>query len=388
MNRTGRWLMAAALLAAAAQGFADPNELARPRIWTSASGAQLMAVFVEVSDDAVVLRKRDGERLRIVRTKLSAADQSLLDEAFGPVAAEPPPPAEFATPAPAPESAEVAAAPESSPAPAPPPFVVAGTEIRLGEKTVFRAPLEKDAIADLKKAGNETTEAVVGLWTPPDFDPRKEWSILLVSQTANASSVDHMDCYLESARNAPGWILLAADAPAPPPNDTTQGRWQMARAGLLALEAAWPGARRWPIAAGGFSGGAKRSGLLGALLCKHGWNLIGMYMGGCDEDMASEGLRTYQPDRLAFRKVPVFLGAGKKDEVAPVMKVNQVRLSMESIGFRDVRMETCDSDHNPNGPQITEALNWFEEMRAKRAASPAGARPSSRLPRPPPAPAK
>ena len=359
MTRTGRGLLAAALLAAAAQGFADTNELARPRIWTSASGAQLTALFVEVSDDAVVLRKRDGERLRIVRTKLSAVDQSLLDEAFGPAAAEPPPP-----------------------------LVVAGTEIRLGEKTVFRAPLDQEALAGLKKAGNEATEAVVGLWTPPDFDPRKEWSILLVSQTANASSVDHMDCYLESARNAPGWILLAADAPAPPPNDTTQGRWQMARAGLLALEAAWPGARRWPIAAGGFSGGAKRSGLLGALLCKHDWNLIGMYMGGCNEDMASEGLRTYQPDRLAFRKTPIFLGAGKKDDVAPVMKVNQVRLSMESIGFRDVRMETCDSDHNPNGPQITEALNWFKELRAKRAAGPAGARPSSRLPRPPPAPGK
>lgn len=83
----------------------------------------------------------------------------------------------------------------------------------------------------------------------------------------------------------------------------------------MALDAAFPGARQWPIATGGFSGGAKRSGLLGAILCRDKWNLIGMYMGGCNQDMASKGLATYRPGRAEFRKVPVFLSIGEQDTV-------------------------------------------------------------------------
>ena len=392
MHRPKQWLLAAAICALAFQSFADTNELARPRKWVSASGAELLAIFVEVSGDNVVLRNRQGEPIRIARAKLSAADQALLDEAFGPVAAPPPPADEFATP-PAPPSADPAeiAAPPSATAPDAPaaPIVVAGTEIPLETKTTFRAPLDKDAIKELTKAGNPATESVVGLWLPADFDPRKEWNVLLVSATANSSSIGHMDAYLASAKSSTGWIVMAADGPATPPKgDTTQWRWQMARAGLLALEAVWPAARNWPIATGGFSGGAKRSGYLGALLCADTRNVIGMYMGGCNEDMATEGLKEYRPDRLTFRKVPVYLSTGDKDATATVQSANKVRLSLEGTGFREVRMETYEGAHDPNTPQITEALNWFKEIRAKRAAGPAGARPASRLAPPPALPAR
>ncbi|MGD9780580.1 MAG: hypothetical protein AB7V14_00345 [Kiritimatiellia bacterium] len=382
------WTYALALIAvsAATAAWADTNELARPRKWTSASGAELMAVFVQLSENGVVLRNRTGERIQISRDKLSAADQALLDAAFGPVVEAPPLADEFGAPPPAAAGEPERALPvqESPPAaPAAGPAIVAGTEIRLGGKTTFRAPLDKEAIQALSKAGNNATEAAVGLWVPADFDPQKEWKILLVSQTADASSVDHMDCYPAAVQTAPGWIMLAADGPfAPPKGDTTQWRWQMARAGLQALEAAWPASRNWPIAAGGFSGGAKRSGFLGALLCADGRNLIGMYMGGCNQDMASEGLKDYRPDRVAFRKVPVYLSAGKQDATAPVQKVDKVRLSLEATGFREVRMETYDGGHNPDLGHVAEALNWFEELRAKRAAPASGARTPTRLPAP------
>ena len=137
-----------------------------------------------------------------------------------------------------------------------------------------------------------------------------------------------------------------------------------------ALHAAWPAARNWPVAACGFSGGAKRSGFLGALLCADNRPVIGMYMGGCNEDMATAGLKEYRPDRSAFRKVPVYISAGKKDTTATVNSANQVRLSLEATGFRDVRLETYDGGHAPDTPQITEALNWFKELRAKHAAGP------------------
>ena len=364
-----RWILIATLTAATT-GFADTNELARPRQWTSVSGAQILAIFVQISGDKVELRNRAGERLQIPRAKLSAADQALLDEAFGPLA--PPPPAEeFGAAPPAPTVPEPAAIP-AAPAAAGP-LVVGGTEIPLGQNTTFRVPLDADTIKDLTKAGNKAAEAVVGLWLPPGFDPQKEWNVLLISATANSSSINSLFMYTGAAQTSGGWIVLAADGPATPPKgDTTQWRWAMARAGLRALEAAWPAARNWPIAAAGFSGGAKRSGLLGALLCADERPLIGMYMGGCNEDMATAGLKEYRPDRLAFRKVPVYLSAGKKDVVATVAAANKVRVSLEATGFRDVRLETYDGAHEPDVAQIVDALNWFKELRAKRAPAAAG----------------
>ena len=379
-----RWLAVAVIIGwgLANSGFSDTNDLARPRKWTSVSGAELMAIFVQVSGDNVVLRNRTGERIQIPRAKLSAADQALLAEAFGaapaaPPATEfPPPPA---SPPPAPEPA---AAP--APAAASGPIRIAGTEIPLAQQTKFRAPLDKEAVKDLVKAGNEATEAIIGLWLPPDFDPQKPWNVLLASATADSSSIDSLFFYIDAVKGSPGWIVMAADGPLKPPKgDTTQWRWLMARAGLQALEAAWPAARNWPVAACGFSGGAKRSGYLGALLCADNRPVIGMYMGGCNEDMATDGLKEYRPDRSTFRKVPVYLSVGKKDTTATVAAANKVRLSLEATGFRDVRLETYDGAHDPNIPQITEALNWFKELWAKRTApAAAGTRPASRLPTP------
>ena len=386
-----RWLAAMVLMAwgLADASRADTNELARPRQWTAASGAQLTALFVQLADDKVVLRNRAGERIQIPRAKLSAADQALLEEAFGPAA--PPAAPEFDAPAPAADPEPAPAAPPVAPAApsAAGPVVVAGTEISLGQNTTFRVPLDPDTVKELTKAGNEATEAAIGLWLPPDFDPSKTWNVLVVSATANSSSINCLFMYTGSAKDSGGWIVLAADGPfAPPKGDTTQWRWAMARAGLRALEAAWPAARNWPVAAAGFSGGAKRSGYFGALLCADGRTVIGMYMGGCNEDMASAGLKDYRPDRATFRKVPVYLSAGKKDVVATVAAANKVRVSLEATGFHDVRLETYDGAHEPDSAQITEALNWFKELHAQSAAPAAGtrpgARPGSRLP--PPAP--
>ena len=77
-----RWLAVAVIIGwgLANSGFSDTNDLARPRKWTSVSGAELMAIFVQVSGDNVVLRNRTGERIQIPRAKLSAADQALLAE--------------------------------------------------------------------------------------------------------------------------------------------------------------------------------------------------------------------------------------------------------------------------------------------------------------------
>lgn len=377
MKSAIRWpaILAVLLAAAATAVGAVTGELAHPRMWTSASGAQLPAIFVELVGENVVLRKRTGEQIQIPRAKLSAADQALIDEAFGP-AAEPVAVAPFGE-EPAAEPEETASPPAAAaPAPVPAPVSalrVAGTDIPLAKQTTFRAPLDEEGAGILKKEGNPATEAVVALWLPADFDPAKAWNVLLVSATADSSSVNSLFMYLESAKASGGWIVLAADGPATPPKgDTTPWRWQMARAGLLALEAAWPAVRQWPVATAGFSGGAKRSGLLGALLCADDRTVIGMYMGGCNDDMATKGLQEYRPNSLAFRKVPIYLSTGDQDETATLAAANRVRQSMEGSGFREVRSETYSGGHTADAAQITEALDWFKELQAKRAPAEPG----------------
>lgn len=364
MNPSMRWLATVAMLAATTTGWADTNALAHPRMWTSVSGAELPAIFVQLSGDAVVLRKRDGGQIQIARDKLSAADQALLDEAFGPAAESTAEPVFGEAAAAEPVVPDAPSAP-AEPAPASA-IQVAGTEIPLGKSTTIHVPLDEEAQKLLKREGNPATESVVGLWLPADFDPGKEWNILLVSATENSSSVNSIFMYQASAKDSGGWVVLAADGPsAPPKGDTTEWRWRMARAGLLAMEAAWPAARNWPVAACGFSGGAKRSGLLGALLCEDGRNLIGMYMGGCNADMATKGLQEYRPNGPTFRKTPIYLSTGDQDAVATVVAANRVRQSMEASGFRNVRSETYAGGHTADATQITEALNWFKELRAK-----------------------
>ena len=340
--RQAIWILLAGLCAS--NGLADMPDLTKPRVWTAQSGSKLQAILVEADAHQVVLRNRQGQLFHIPRDGMSAEDQALLDAAYGPAAASASTPVQ-------PAASAARAGPE--PLAAAPTLAIAGTELNLGGKTVFRLPVSADTRAALEKEKLSASEVVVGLWLPAHFNPGKRWKILLVSATQDSSSVDHMYFYLDGAREAGDWIVLAADGPqVPPANDSTAWRWQLAKAALLALDEAWGGVTGWPIATGGFSGGAKRSGLLGAILVKEKWNLIGMWMGGCNQDFATRGMELYSPSHTTFRKVPIYLSVGKNDDIAPVAKVDKVRRAMKTTGFREVRMETYDGQHDPHLPHV------------------------------------
>src|ERR1044071_2032684 len=77
----------------------------------------------------------------------------------------------------------------------------------------------------------------------------------------------------------------------------------------------WPEAKKWPIACGGFSGGAKWSGIMASIMARDQMPLIGLYMAGCNEDLATESFRIYQPGEH-FKTVPIFLSSGRSDPIA------------------------------------------------------------------------
>jgi hypothetical protein len=115
---------------------------------------------------------------------------------------------------------------------------------------------------------------------------------------------------------------------------------------------------KWPVACGGFSGGAKRSGFFGAIMMRTGHPVIGMWMGGCNQDMATPGSHFYSPG-AGFKHVPIFLSSGKSDNVATPQHHRQVQHALKASGFSKVRLESYDGGHKLDESQASNGLAWF-----------------------------
>jgi predicted esterase len=161
---------------------------------------------------------------------------------------------------------------------------------------------------------------------------------------------------------AEGWVVLGPDATIKPRIDSTQWRLGMLAAALEAVRKEWPQSARWPIAFGGFSGGSKRSGALGAMLAKTGSvRICGFFLSGINEDRLGEAYRTYQPGR-GFLEVPVWLSSGSGDTVATPQSHNLVKASLERTGFKRVRLEQFDGQHQLKMSEVRRALQWFRQL--------------------------
>ena len=227
-----------------------------------------------------------------------------------------------------------------------------------GQVGEFEVPLSpRQRVAAAKSGNPQIKTARIALGVPADFDPQKSWPILIISGTLDASSIELLGAYREAALAA-GWVILAADGPVKPKDDITERRIALVEAGLDYLSEKWPAAKTWPVACGGFSGGAKRSGYVGAALLKDQRKLIGLLMGGCNEDTASNAAKTMSPP-YAYKLVPIYLSGGSKDTIASPEMIEWVERSMKSDGFRHVRFESYDGAHDVFPPHTTEALQWF-----------------------------
>lgn len=238
--------------------------------------------------------------------------------------------------------------------------------LRLGGTTRFSL----DVPEDLKVASAgwvpEINPAKIGLAVPADFNPDGPNRVLAINTTSGAkgaSSIGHMRGFVNTALNE-GWVVIAAEGSVLPgyQTDTNEYRWAVLGAGLRHLHEKWPASKDWDFACAGNSGGAKRSGYIAAIMAKEGYNVIGMYMGGCNDDMASRGLDEYRPKKSVFQKVPIFLSSGEKDGIATPAQTQGVAARMERNGFKNVRVESHPGGHGLSNEHITMALKWFVEM--------------------------
>ena len=240
--------------------------------------------------------------------------------------------------------------------------VVFGAErFEPGKVVRFEAPLSAKAKAWAKVGGNPPVErAKCAVVLPEKFTPTRAWPILIVNTPIGASAVDAIGQYAPTA-SAAGWVTLAADGAAPAKLETTEWCHAMLFAAFEQLAKSWPGAGRWPVACAGFSGGAKRAAYIGAVLSEDGHPLLGLFLGGCNEDRVSDALRWHKPGP-AFPSTPIFLSHGREDRLATADDTASIAETMQRSGFRSVRAESYDGGHELNMKELARALDWFRSV--------------------------
>jgi hypothetical protein len=220
------------------------------------------------------------------------------------------------------------------------------------------------AVLNSKNAPVDHANAAIAV--PDGFDPEIPTPILLINATSDgaASSIRLMPLYTNTALRL-GWIVIAADGPfGKPAQDNPPWRWAMASSLLDHINKAWPGSKRWPIVSAGVSGGGKWAGVLGAILSQRGYNLIGVFMGAVNADFASEAAKIYDP-AIRYKQVPIYLSSGTDDKIATPEQHQQVKESLLSNGFTNVRMESFKGGHALSEAELRKALNWFVEVYGK-----------------------
>ena len=230
----------------------------------------------------------------------------------------------------------------------------------------FNVPLSPAARLSVIHSKNPPADyAKVAIALPEGFDPEIPTQILLVNGTSDrsGSSIMPMVAFTNIALRL-GWIVVAADAPFKPPDDSPPWRWAMISSMLDHINKAWPGARRWPIASAGISGGGKWAGVIGAILSQKGYNLVGVFMGGVNEDYASEAAKVYDP-AIRFKKVPFYISSGADDKIATPEQHQRVKESLLSSGFGQVRLESFKGGHALSEAELKNALTWFIDLYTK-----------------------
>lgn len=235
-----------------------------------------------------------------------------------------------------------------------------------GEKTVLPVQLEQREIRWIKSSGLSGLEkATAAIAVPQDFDSSGNYPVLVTCVTGDRymSNIEEMDKYWPQAVRE-GWVVVTGWGDPHPDRDTKAYRRAVTVAAMRKLAEIYPQSRNWPVAVGGFSGGSKNAPITAAYLQQEGYPIIGLFMGGCNQDLATYALKKISPDQEAFRVVPVFLSTGTSDRISTIKQSRWVMEKLSRSGFRHLRFEEYEGSHRLNRDHVPAALNWFSEIRA------------------------
>jgi len=240
----------------------------------------------------------------------------------------------------------------------------AGAAFSPGSTVKANVPLSSQEKSLAAQGGNAAPpNGVAMLATPSNFDPRKNWPVLVVCSTSDFKRQNRDDLvdFYRRVGLAEGWVLLAGDGPQPARRDTAAWRGAMTLAAIDALHRTFPGSDKWPIACAGFSGGGKGVGLVAPLLAKNGSHVAGIYITGANEDRVSEGYARLGPGK-EFLMTPVYISGGRDDRIATLEQQYNVAGSIKRTGFQRIRIGTFHGGHEVNAAQTSIALHWFRQL--------------------------
>ena len=246
-------------------------------------------------------------------------------------------------------------------------FEFARVPVSAGATVSADVPLSTEEISFASDATQHVPDhAVAVVAFPRNFDPHRNWPVLIVFSTSDFKRLNRNDLvdFYRNAALSQGWIILAGDSREFAPRDTNGWRAAMTLAALDELHRSFPKSASWPVAVAGFSGGAKRAGLLAPLLFLKHYSICGLYLTGINQDTLSISYRTSKLSR-AFLDTPIFISSGTNDHIAPPDRARAVAESMKAAGFRRVRFEPFEGGHAVKNDHTIQALRWFMALRQR-----------------------
>ncbi|PYI78576.1 MAG: hypothetical protein DMF04_02840 [Verrucomicrobia bacterium] len=242
--------------------------------------------------------------------------------------------------------------------------MLADQRARGGDKVDLRFPISKYYQEYAAQGGNPlpTTGRLLMMF-PPGFDPARSWPMLIISSTTDLHHTSAGDApWYRAAAMAEGWVVLATDATIRPREDSTAWRVAILAAGLELIHHDWPQSKNWPVVFAGMSGGAKRSGWMGAMLGRTSTlDIRGFFLAGINDDRLSAALQAYPPSPEFFR-VPVWISSGNNDPIAKPHDEEAVRDSLIHTGFRNVKLSHFLGGHELDRADLRRALQWFRQI--------------------------
>lgn len=327
---------------------------ATARSWTNTKGKTIEAEFLGIEDGKVLI-KRKGKTYKVPLDSLIEEDRTYAQE-------------------------EAARRKEKAEEEA---RHFMGQEIVPGKLITFEAPLsvENQTIAlklgkgwkesftklysgkwltDISK-GHEVKKIRVLLGVPKNFDPQKGCPVFVQwTSTDSKSHVRGGKGYWPTCSKK-GWMLVSIEgAPDPAATWSNSVFYAGIKEFMEQLHSKYPGSKNWPVAVGGFSGGAKICQWMGGLLDGlEGVDVCGYWLGGCNEALFEYGFQDMKVKKTSYRKAKVFISSGNKDNLVNDSYRAKVKLGCNDAGFKKIRNEIYEGGHRTHFKHLESALDWF-----------------------------
>ena len=325
------------------------------RMWVNSEGTSIEAEFIELKDSKVGLLM-NGKRYDVSIDSLSEEDQAYAKSEWQRLT----------------EKAEAETR------------QFMGQELKPGELMVFTFKLSEENQRLAQRGGtgwgdsfassysgswikemsknHELKEIKVLLGIPEDFDPKRGCPIFVQWTTSDRkSNVQGAKSYWNDCREK-GWMLVSVEG-SPDPKSTWSNSvfYAAIKEFFEQLHLKYEGSQKWPVATGGFSGGAKISQWMGGIMSElDGVDLKGYWIGGCNEALFDFAIEDMSVSKNAYRNKKAFISSGDADKLVTDRYREQVEQGAEEVRL-DVRSRIYSGGHRFNNAHFKEALDWFLE---------------------------